>query len=104
MKRFFSRNGAWRYIASLLLFAAAVVWLVCAITNTGSAVDSRSLENVKNTIEKGITVCYSIEGAYPTSIGYLEENYGITYDSEKYIVHYECFAANIRPTVTVIEK
>ena len=35
---------------------------------------------------------------------YLKENYGVKYDSDKYVVNYSYFGANIRPTVIVTPK
>ena len=40
--------------------------------------------------------------AYPESLSYLEEHYGITYDKENYVVDYEIIGSNILPDVTVI--
>lgn len=88
----------------IVLFIVMIVWLVFGISNTNSAVDANELDSVKTTIENGITICYAIEGVYPESIEYLTDNYGVVVDSGRYIVHYECIAANIRPTVTIIER
>lgn len=87
-----------------VIFILMIFWLVSGVLNASSAVEANALDNVKTTIENGVTMCYAIEGAYPESIEYLTENYGVVIDSERYIVHYECFAANIRPTITVIER
>ena len=46
--------------------------------------------------------CYAIEGRYPPSVEYLEENYGIQIDHDKYNVFYDGFASNIMPEITVI--
>lgn len=96
-----------RYIAPtamIIVFIAVIVWFLVAIQSAGNATRSGQLESVKRSVENGITLCYSIEGAYPENLQYLTENYGLTYDSERYIVHYDCFAANVRPSVTVMEK
>ncbi len=52
----------------------------------------------------GALLCYSIEGEYPSDLEYLEKHYGVRINGDKYIVDYSYFGANIRPTVTVIEK
>ena len=38
----------------------------------------------------------------PPSVEYLEENYGIQIDHDKYNVFYDGFASNIMPEITVI--
>lgn len=102
MKKKFSR-----YIvpaAAVVIFCLVLMWFLIAVDSTENASRSQQLEAVRHSIEKGITLCYSIEGSYPESLEYLSENYGVHYDTERYIVHYNCFAANIRPTVMVAEK
>ncbi len=87
-----------------LLFCAVLAWFMIAVDSAGGATRTGQLEAVRRSVENGITLCYSIEGAYPEDIDYLTENYGLNYDSSRYIIHYDCFAANIRPSVAVVEK
>ena len=47
-------------------------------------------------------VAFAIEGRYPPSVEYLEENYGVQIDHDKYNVFYDGFASNIMPEITVI--
>ncbi|MCQ2555150.1 MAG: hypothetical protein MJ171_05825 [Clostridia bacterium] len=54
-------------------------------------------------IEKAIE-CYSIEGAYPKDIEYLEEHYGLVINHREYIVSYDYFASNMMPTVRVLVR
>lgn len=103
MKRFSIKN-ALAYIIPCLLFAAVIVWLVVSLSNTSDAARQKERDAVKNTLENGITMCYAIEGAYPPSVEYLSEFYGVIYDTSKYIVHYDYFADNVRPTVRVIVR
>ena len=103
MKRF-SVKYALGYIVPSVLFIAIIAWVCTALTNTSGAASRSERAAVKTTVENGITMCYAIEGVYPQSLAYLKENYGIIYDSEKYIVHYDSFADNVRPTVSVLER
>ncbi len=92
------------YLAGIALFAAVVVWFVAGINSAEDVSREKQLEAVRQSVENGVTLCYAIEGAYPESLEYLSENYGLTYDSERYLIHYDCFAANVRPGITVVEK
>lgn len=92
------------YILPCALFAAMLVWFVIAVTNASSSTDKRELSALKTTIENSITMCYAVEGAYPDSIDYLCSYYGLVYDKNKYMVHYDRFASNVRPTVTIWER
>lgn len=103
MKRSYFRR-ALAYILPILLFAAMLAWFLIAVNSADSSTKQRELAAVKSTIENGVTMCYAIEGAYPESVDYLAENYGLIYDKDKYIVYYDRFADNIRPTVSVLER
>ena len=91
-------------ILSLILFALIVIWFVTSVNNADKAADKQRTDSVYNTIMNGAVLCYSIEGEYPPSLDYLKENYGVVPDSDKYMVDYIYFVANIRPTFVVTEK
>ena len=48
--------------------------------------------------------CYVVEGVYPPSLSYLEENYGLTLNKEDYYIHYEIFAENLPPEVRITKR
>ncbi len=91
-------------VLSVILFVLVVVWFVISANNAGEAADKKRTESVYGTVMNGAVLCYSIEGEYPPSLDYLKENYGVKYDSDKYVVNYSYFGANIRPTVIVTPK
>ncbi|MBQ8196123.1 MAG: hypothetical protein IJZ47_12275 [Oscillospiraceae bacterium] len=91
-------------IAAIILFIGVLCWFLVAVNTAEEASDSQSLEALRSSVENSITLCYSIEGAYPEDLKYLTEHYGLRYDESRYVIHYDCFAANIRPSVTVIER
>ena len=88
----------------IVLFAVMILWLVIALGNASRASDEERLAQVKQSVENGITLCYAAEGAYPVSLVYLTQSYGVVFDESRYLVHYERFASNVRPTVTVIQR
>lgn len=92
------------YILSGLLFAAVAVWFAVSAENADSAAGEKRAEAVYRSVMNGAVLCYSIEGEYPPSLEYLEKNYGVRVNRDKYVVDYSYFGANIRPTVTVAEK
>jgi len=61
-------------------------------------------EEIRRSIERAAVQCYALEGHYPPNIEYLEENYGIKLNEDKYHYEYVVFASNIRPSINVIEK
>lgn len=101
------KKGIFKYavpFGTAALFCCILLWFLRAVNSAENVGREGRLEAVKQSVENAVTLCYSIEGAYPSSADYLIENYGLNYDKEKYIVHYDCFAVNIRPSVTVMER
>lgn len=92
------------YLLSAALFAAIAVWFLISVSNADSAAGGKRAEAVYNSVMNGASLCYSIEGEYPPDLEYLEKNYGVRINRDKYIVDYSYFGANIRPTVTVAER
>lgn len=97
-------NVRWMTVLSVSLFAAIIMWLIVSVGNAGKSAERNRSEAMYTTIMNSASLCYSIEGEYPPGIEYLEENYGVKINRDKYVVHYEYFGANIRPTVTVMER
>ena len=62
------------------------------------------LERVESSLRRGIVECYSVEGKYPESIEYLEQNYGIYVNKDQYLIHYEYMGANLYPDFMVYLK
>ena len=91
-------------VLSVALFAAIIIWLIISVGNAGKSADKNRSDAMYTTIMNSAALCYSIEGEYPPDIEYLESNYGVKINHDKYLVHYEYFGANIRPTVTIIER
>ena len=87
-------------LSFLLLLAAAVFGAgsLRFLNRTGE----RNHETLRKAIARGCVQCYAIEGRYPPSVEYLEENYGVQIDHDKYNVFYDGFASNIMPEITVI--
>lgn len=60
--------------------------------------------SVKQSIMDSAKQCFAIEGAYPSSLEYLEENYGLAVNHDAYVIYYDAFAANLPPSVVVSVK
>ncbi len=64
----------------------------------------QSYRILSEAIIRSAVQCYAIEGFYPPDIEYLESNYGLLVDHDKYFVSYSVFASNIIPEVQVFRK
>ena len=62
------------------------------------------MESLENALNRSITQCYAVEGAYPPSLAYIKEHYGLIYDEELFYVDYQPIGSNIMPDVTIMLK
>lgn len=85
----------------IALFVICFIFFFVAVANVSNEVDENELEALRTAIDKAVTTCYAIEGKYPESIEYIEENYGVVIDWDKYAVIYDRLSANIKPNVVV---
>jgi len=92
-----------RYIPVLLLMVilGAFVLFSDSLSADSSAQEKEILQEALN---RSITQCYALEGAYPVNLTYLEEHYGLTYNEEHFYIDYRYIAGNLRPDVTIIER
>lgn len=100
-KRLFGLLGA-------ALFAAiAVGVLLCfqsALNNLSTDRGEESRRLLEDSLHRAAAACYAAEGCYPPNLDYMQEHYGVQIDDERYVVYYDCFAQNLMPDITVLEK
>lgn len=87
----------------LAVLAAAFVWYFA------SHVSARDLSEegasaIGDAIRRSALQCYAVEGIYPPTLEYLEENYGLQVNTRDYYIRYDIFASNIAPEITVTGK
>lgn len=94
-------KGLWFQVLILVLIVGFVLIGVHS-ASLNSATEGLAI--TEKAIHRALMQCYAIEGAYPPEVAYLEENYGVLIDHDKYFVYYEAYAKNIIPDVVVAEK
>lgn len=88
-------------VFGVLLFVFCFVFFLIAIANVSDEVDENEITALENAIDKAVSTCYAIEGAYPENIEYIEDNYGVVIDHKKFLVVYDILGPNVRPSVMV---
>lgn len=104
MKR--TKRNAWigRIILWTLAAALALTGFFVALKNLDADISEQGRTKLEDAIRRYAVACYAAEGAYPPDVAYLVEHYGLSVDESRYIVHYEIFAENLMPEITVIDK
>ena len=89
---------------TLLVFAVLIYGGMTLFQKIGTLSGEAQTELVRDAVRRSVITCYAVEGAYPTSLGYLKQHYGLIYDEENYYVFYDAFASNILPDIQVTER
>lgn len=89
---------------SLAVFALVFSGAILLLDYIGNASDEAQLAVVRDAVRGALATCYAVEGAYPQSIGYLVENYGLAYDESRFFITYDAFASNVYPDIMVSMK
>lgn len=92
-----------RFFFSLALFLFLFVCFSLGIRSLSADTERRQRENLETALNRSIAYCYAVEGAYPESLSYLAEHYGLTYDHDRFFVDYRILGANLYPDVTILE-
>ena len=102
------RKTAWGGLLQGLLLpgfvAAVLLFFASALDTLDSGRDAEGLRQLEEALRRGCAACYAAEGIYPQDLEYLEEHYGVQVDGDRYVVHYEIFAQNLMPDITVLEN
>lgn len=89
---------------SLLAFLLLMVGVLFSIRYIENKTSEESVQVVESNIRKAAISCYAIEGAYPQTMDYLEDHYGLQFDHDKYVVEYDIIGSNVMPWIAVAEK
>ncbi len=90
-----------KFIVRFALFAAVLVACLLMITQLSGSVDDEQLALAENAVRRSAAQCYAIEGFFPDSIDYLEQNYALCLDRERFVYHYNYIGANLMPDIRV---
>ena len=88
----------------LILAAIVLVFFLISVLQLENTCQEMGKQQLEGALRRAAVACYAAEGFYPPSVEYLTQHYGLQYDETAYKVHYEVFASNLMPEITVVEK
>lgn len=92
------------YLLPLLGFIALFILFYRGISSVSDTNTAKQMESLQNALNRSITQCYAVEGAYPPNLAYIREHYGLIYDEDLFYVDYQPIGSNIMPDVTILLK
>ena len=90
-------------VLALAVFAAVFIGVYMLVNKVDGASGNAETEIVRDAVRSAVLTCYAVEGAYPLSLDYLKEHYGLAYNEDAYMVVYSAFASNVMPSIQVLE-
>lgn len=99
------KRGFWPAVdlAAAALLAAIGIW-VWISRDSARNINEESMQALKAAVQNSALQCYVVEGVYPPSLAYLEENYGLQINREDFYVTYDIFASNLPPDIRVTAR
>ena len=104
--RVFKKNPIISLISALtpLLFTGVIlVGLMFGMSNAEDASRSEGVRLLQDALHRVAIHSYAVNGHFPPSLAYIEENYDIFIDRTRFVVWYDVFASNIVPDIRVFE-
>ena len=90
-------------VLPVLFTLSIIVFIVMGLHRTEVASRTEGLRILEDSIRRAVVMSYAVEGRFPESLEYIEQNFGIHIDRTRYVVHYSVFAPNIFPEIVVIQ-
>ena len=94
------KRKIWMPILLLVLIAV----LAAVVPSVQSRICEGGRTAIREAVLRAAVECYSVEGAYPESLDYLTEYYGLSINRNRYIVVYDAFASNQLPDIQVLVR
>ncbi len=92
------------FLLSLGIFLFVLLLFLWGISSI-SGISSREEEDtLRQALVESAVHCYALNGYYPESLEDLTKDYGILYDSQRFVVDYRPQGENLMPEITVIRK
>ncbi len=98
---FISKIGPLIYI---IVFLMIIYYFYAAIDDISKDIALQQLDVLESGLMRMTIQHYALEGEYPASLNVLIENYGFSYNSDTFVVHYENLGDNLLPQTSVFLK
>ncbi len=89
---------------SLIAAVSVLICFLLALQHLQQGAQVQGKQQLEEALRRTAAACYASEGFYPPGVDYMVRHYGLQYDENVYQVHYEVFASNLMPEITVVER
>ena len=93
-----------KLIAVLLVLALVIAGFSLGISRLETGHHQQDKALLEEVLHRTAVACFASEGFYPPNVAYMQQHYGLRYDENRFTVHYDRFASNLMPDITVTDK
>ena len=101
--RTISLSHIWQFI-SMFFVLGFLIFFIVGVNTVDDTTSSEQAKSLETAVRRSIAQCYAVEGTYPPSLEYLEEHYGLLYDTDSFYIDYTAIGSNIMPDITILPK
>lgn len=93
-----------KIFAILLVLALVISCFGLGISRLETSHHQQDKALLEDVLRRTAVACFASEGFYPPDVAYMQQHYGLRYDENRFSVHYDRFASNLMPDITVTDK
>ena len=93
-----------KLIAVLLVLALVIAGFSLGISRLATGHHQQDKALLEEVLHRTAVACFASEGFYPPDVAYMQQHYGLRYDENRFTVHYDRFASNLMPDITVTDN
>lgn len=93
----------WQILSSAFLIGF-VIFFIIGINTVDDSTAGEQAKNLESAVWRSVAQCYAVEGAYPPSLDYLKDHYGLIYDTDRFYIDYTAIGSNIMPDITILPR
>ena len=101
--RTISLSHIWQFI-SMIFVLGFLIFFIVGVNTVDDTTSSEQAKSLETAVRRSVAQCYAVEGTYPPSLEYLEEHYGLLYDTDSFYIDYTAIGSNIMPDITILPK
>ena len=91
-------------VVGIVVLVLVVGLVIFGVRTMEESTQQQGAASIRETVLSSAVQCCAIEGAYPQSLQYLIDNYGLTVNEDDFAITYEAFASNVMPSVVVVPR
>lgn len=101
--RTISLSHIWQFV-SMFFVLGFLIFFIVGVNTVDDTTSNEQAKSLETAVRRSVAQCYAVEGTYPPSLEYLEEHYGLLYDTDSFYIDYTAIGSNIMPDITILPK